>query len=127
MANSISLSAVADKLVGDKRRWKQYKTRKATLPTSHHTAVDGLERYLMSTGTGDGGQLMRMLEDLVDLFEQSAADATSVRAVVGDDPVAFAEDFKANYGLGAWLAKEQRRLVEAVDRADAEGARTPRP
>jgi len=114
----ISISDVTTKLIGDKKRWKQYKARTAALPPSHRTAVDGIERYLMYTGPSDADQLMRMLDDLADLFEQSAEDRTSVRAVVGDDPIAFAEAFKANYGLGSWLSKEQQRLVDAIAKAD---------
>lgn len=120
----ISISDITTKLIGDKKRWKQYKARAAALPTSHRTAIDGIERYLMYTGPNDGEQLMRMLDDLADLFEQSAADGTSVRAVVGDDPIAFAEEFKANYGIGSWLSKEQQRLVDAIDKADADQADT---
>ncbi len=116
----ISISDITTKLIGDKKRWKQYKARTAALPPSHRTAVDGIERYLMYTGTSDGEQLMRMLDDLADLFEQSAADGTTVRIVVGDDPIAFAEEFKANYGLGSWLSKEQQRLVDTI--AEADGA-----
>ena len=37
--------------------------------------------------------LMSMLGDLADLFEQAAADRTPIRAVVGEDPVRFAETF----------------------------------
>ncbi|SOC89321.1 DNA-binding ferritin-like protein (Dps family) [Curtobacterium sp. 314Chir4.1] len=118
----ISISDITTKLIGDKKRWKQYKARTAALPTSHRTAIDGIERYLMYTGPNDGEQLMRMLDDLADLFEQSAADGTSVRAVVGDDPIAFAEEFKANYGIGSWLSKEQQRLVDAIEKADADRA-----
>jgi len=121
---AISISDITTKLIGDKKRWRAYKARTASLPTSHRTAVDGVERYLIYTGPSDGDQLMRMLDDLADLFEQSAADGTSVRTVVGDDPIAFAEDFKANYGLGSWLSKEQQRLVDAIDKADDHGTAT---
>lgn len=79
----------------------------------------------MDTGPNDGERLMEMLDDLDDLddladqFEQSAADGTSVRTVVGTDPVAFVEDFTSNYGLGSWLGGEQQRLVDAIDQATA--------
>ncbi|MFE9577298.1 DUF1048 domain-containing protein [Nocardia sp. NPDC006044] len=38
-----------------------------------------------------------MFEDLLDLFEQSAADGTPIREVVGQDPVEFIEAFARNY------------------------------
>ena len=55
--------------------------------------------------------LMSMLEDLADLFEQGAADGTPIRAIVGDDPVEFAEDFLRNYVEGQWINKERARLT----------------
>lgn len=71
----------------------------------------------MNTGTTDGEALMRMLDDLADLFERGAADGSDVHAIVGDDPIVFAEEFKANYGVGSWLSREQQRLRDAVTAA----------
>ena len=60
--------------VGDKRRWRQYKTRTRRLPENYRTAIGALERYLTYFGAiTKGDTLMAMLEDLADLFEQSAA------------------------------------------------------
>src|SRR4051812_49668400 len=83
--------SIITRLIGDKRRWRQYKARTRQLPASYHTAIDALERYLMCFGPGDGGTAASMFEDLADLFEQSAASGTPVRAIVGEDPVEFAE------------------------------------
>jgi DNA-binding ferritin-like protein (Dps family) len=102
----------------DKKRWRAYKRRVQQLPTSYRTAVEGVERYLMYAGGGDEDQLLQMVDDLADLFESAAADGTPVRTIVGDDPVEFVETFKSNYGLGSWLGKEQRRLNEAIERAE---------
>ena len=102
----------------DKKRWRAYKTRVQQLPPSYRTAVGGVERYLMYAGGGDEDQLLQMVDDLADLFERAAADGTPVRTIVGDDPVEFVETFKSNYGLGSWLGKEQRRLNEAIERAE---------
>lgn len=116
---NLNISDIAAKLVGDKKSWKNYRARVDALPAGHRTAVKGLERYLMNTGTTDGDALMRMLGDLADLFERGAADGADVHALVGDDPIAFAEDFKANYGVGSWLSREQQRLRDAVSSAEA--------
>ena len=48
---------------------------------------------------------------------------TVIRAVVGEDPVAFAEEFLQNYSEGQWINKERARLTEAIDRAAAEESR----
>ena len=103
---------------GDKRRWRQHKARVKALPEDYRTTVEALERYLMYFGAiSKGDVLMSMLEDLADLFEQAAADGTPIRAVVGEDPVEFAETFLRNYSDGQWINKERQRLTEAIDRA----------
>ncbi|HEY9291520.1 MAG TPA: DUF1048 domain-containing protein [Microlunatus sp.] len=104
----------------DKKRWRSYKSRVRQLPQSHRTAVEGVERYLMYAGPGSGNELLEMFDDLVDLFERSAAAGTPVHAIVGDDPVEFAESFKINYTRSSWLDKEKRRLTAAVVRAESE-------
>jgi DNA-binding ferritin-like protein (Dps family) len=104
-----------------KKRYRQYKARKEALPANYRTAIDALERYLTYFGSITKGQiLVSMLEDLADLFEQSAASGTPIRAIVGDDPVEFAETFVRNYSEGQWINKERERLVSAIERAAGE-------
>lgn len=110
-------------MIGEKRRWRQYKARKRQLPANYHTAIDAVERYLTYFGgITKGDVVMTMLEDLADLFEQSAASATPIRAVVGDDPVEFVESFLENYSEGRWISKERDGLVATIDRVTSEDA-----
>jgi DNA-binding ferritin-like protein (Dps family) len=117
---TMGIADYASKMIGDKRRWRAYKARVEQLPTPHRTAAEGIERYLLHTGPSDGDSLMTMLDDLADLFEQSAAAGTTVREIVGDDPIEFVEAFKLNYGQGSWMSREQQHLQEAVERAERE-------
>ncbi|MDE3722731.1 DUF1048 domain-containing protein [Nocardiopsis sp. N85] len=118
------MTSFIEKIVGDfgdKRRWREHKARVKALPASYRTTAEALERYLMYFGSiVKGDVLMSMLEELADLFEQAAADGTPIRAVVGEDPVEFAEMFLANYSDGQWIKKERDRLVAAVARAEEE-------
>jgi len=67
-----------------KKRYRQYKARKEALPANYRTAINALERYLTYFGSITKGEiLVSMLEDLADLFEQSAASGTPIRAIVG--------------------------------------------
>jgi DNA-binding ferritin-like protein (Dps family) len=114
-------SGFISKVIGDKKRWRQYKARTKQLPPPYRTAIDGIERYLMYAGPGgDGEGWATMLEDLADLFEQSAVDGTPIRDVVGDDPVEFVETFVQNYPEGQWRLRERKRLVSAIERAESE-------
>lgn len=105
------------KVIGDKRRWRQYKTRVKQLPENYRTAVDAFERYLMYFGLVDASSVSSLFEDLVDLFEQAAADGTPIRQIVGEDPVEFIETLKRNYPDGGYVDRERKRLVNAIDRA----------
>jgi DNA-binding ferritin-like protein (Dps family) len=107
--------------VDQKRRYRQYKARTKQLPASYRAAIEALERYMQYFGPGTGDGVVSMLEDLADLFEESAANDTPIRAVVGEDPVEFAEAFLRNYPEGSWVRREQERLTTAIDRAEEEG------
>ncbi|MEO9180754.1 MAG: DUF1048 domain-containing protein [Acidimicrobiales bacterium] len=101
----------------DKRRYRKYKARIAQLPANYRTAIEALNRYLMYFGSITKGEIMvTMLEDLADLFEQSAANGTGIREIVGENPVEFAETFLQNYSEGQWINKERERLTDAINR-----------
>jgi len=112
-------SKLISKVIGEKRQWREYKARARQLPPSYRTAVDALERYLNYCG-GTGGDGTAMYADLIDLFEQSAANGTPVRQIVGEDPVEFIEAFVRNYPKGQWIIRERERLTNAIDRAAGE-------
>ena len=104
-----------------KRQFKHDKARIDGLPEPHATAAKAMHRYLMYYGgITDGDTLLTMFGDLADLWERAATDGTSVRTIVGDDPVEFAETFAQAYTGRRWIDKERARLVEAIDRAAEE-------
>ncbi len=102
-----------------KKRYRQYQARTRELPANYRTAIDALERYMEYFGPGKADTLLPMLEDLVELFEQGAANGTTIRSIVSDDPVEFAEAFLRNYPPGNWIGKEQQRLIDAIDAAES--------
>lgn len=104
-----------------KKQYKQTKARLDALPEPYGTAAKAMHRYFMYYGgITDGDDLIKMFEDLVDLWERAAIDGTPVRDIVGSDPVEFAETFAQSYGGTQWIDKERARLTKAID--DAEGA-----
>ena len=108
------ISKFIAKVIGPKQGWREYKARARQLPASYRTALDALERYLNYLGPGgDGGAI---LADLLDLFEQSAANGTPIREVVGEDPVAFIEAFIREL-LGAALESPGARTIHQRHRA----------
>ncbi|MBO4209001.1 DUF1048 domain-containing protein [Micromonospora echinofusca] len=109
-------------LVGSLEQKKQYKrhmARMEALPEPYRGAARAFHRYFMyQAGIVDGNTMITMLGDFVDLWERAVADATPVRAIVGDDPVEFAETFVQAYSGRQWIDKERERLRKAIDDAD---------
>src|SRR5215204_5086670 len=64
----------------------------------------------------DGDTLITMFGDFADLWERAAADRTPMRAIVGDDPVEFAEAFSQAYTGKQWIDKERARLTKAIEK-----------
>ena len=99
-----------------KRQYKQYVSRIDALPEPYGAAAKAVQRYLTYYGAvTDGETLVTMIGDHVDLWETAAADGTPVRAIVGDDPVEFAESFVAAYSGKKWIDKERARLTKAIE------------
>lgn len=102
-----------------KKQYRQHKARMEALAEPYRGAAKALDRYLMYyAGVTDGDTLVTMMGDAVDLWERAALDGTPVRAIVGDDPVAFAEDFARAYSGTQWIDKERARLVAAIEDAE---------
>ncbi|WP_415853987.1 DUF1048 domain-containing protein [Sinomonas sp. G460-2] len=103
-----------------KKQYKQYKRRIETLPEPYGSAAKALQRYLMYYGgiTTDGDTTLKMFGDFADLWERAAADGTPVRAIVGEDPVEFAETFAEAYSGTRWIDKERARLTKAIEDAE---------
>jgi DNA-binding ferritin-like protein (Dps family) len=114
----MSISSFTAKVIGEKKRWRDYKARVGRLPEPYHGAVAAFERYLMvAGGVVDADSAASLFENLADLFEQGAAEETPIREIVGDDPVEFIEAFIRNYSEGDWRNRERQRLIDAIDRA----------
>lgn len=105
-----------------KKQYKQDMARIKALPEPYLGAATALSRYFMyAGGTVDGDTLLVMVGDHADLWERAAVDGTPVRAIVGDDPVEFAEAFVRAYSGKEWIDKERTRLRAAIDAAAGGG------
>ena len=107
-----------------KKQYKQYVSRIDALPEPYGAAAKAVQRYFMYYGAvTDGETALTMMGDHVELWERAAADSTPVRAIVGDDPVEFAETFAQAYGGTRWIDKERARLAKAIDDAERKESR----
>ena len=105
-----------------KRLYRQYKARIEALPDPYSAAAKALQRYFMYCGgVTDGETVVKMFGDFADLWERAAADGTTVHAIIGDDPVEFAETFAHAYTGKQWIDKERARLTKAIEDAERGG------
>jgi DNA-binding ferritin-like protein (Dps family) len=105
-----------------KKQYKQYRARIEALPEPYGGAAKAFQRYFMYYGgLVDGEVSLQMMGAFADLWERAAADGTPVRAIVGDDPVEFAETFAQAYIGKRWIDKERARLAKAVEDAERGG------
>jgi DNA-binding ferritin-like protein (Dps family) len=108
------------KVIGPKRRWREYKARVRQLPPNYRTAVDAIERYLMHFGPMHGDSAASVFEDVADLFERAAADGTPIREIVGEDPVEFVDALVRNYSKGGYVDRERERLTHTIESVERE-------
>ena len=102
-----------------KKQYRQDRARIEALPEPYGTVAKALQRYFMYYGgVTDGETAVKMLSDFADLWERAAADGTPVRAIVGDDPVEFADTFAQAYTGKRWIDKERARLTKAIEDAE---------
>jgi DNA-binding ferritin-like protein (Dps family) len=102
-----------------KKQYRQYKARVEALAEPYRTVAKALQRYfIVYAGVTDSETAVKMFGDIADLWERAAADGTPVRAIVGDDPVEFADTFAQSYTGKRWIDKERARLTRAIENAE---------
>jgi DNA-binding ferritin-like protein (Dps family) len=103
-----------------KKDYRQLRRRIEALPEPYRVAAKAVQRYFMYTGSMvmDGDVALAMMADFAELWERAVADETPVHAIVGDDPVGFADSFAEAYAGKRWIDKERARLTEAIDQAE---------
>lgn len=104
-----------------KKQYRQSMRRIDALPEPYRSVAQGYHRYFMYYGGFlDGETLVTLIGDFVDLWERAAVDGSTVHDIVGEDPVAFGEEFANAYAGRHWIDKERARLIEAVEKAERE-------
>ena len=102
-----------------KKQYKRDRARIEALPEPYRSVAKALWRYFMYyPGITDGDDTLKMSGDFADLWERAAVDATPVRAIVGENPVEFAEAFAQAYARRDWFDKERARLTKAIEDAE---------
>jgi DNA-binding ferritin-like protein (Dps family) len=81
------------KMMGDKKKYREQMARVEALPEDYRFVFEKIHRYMWSFAGGDGSDMLKTQQELIELFEASAADGKHVLDVTGDDVAGFSDEF----------------------------------
>lgn len=84
--------SILNKIIGDlgeKKEWKQTEARAKKLPKDFAVAYEEIKKYIWHTA---GTETITPFKNLVELFEEAAANGKSVLEVIGSDVATFADE-----------------------------------
>ena len=106
------------KIIGDKKQWKAMEARANALPRDYRIVYTEMKSYLWRFTSGDGMDVVAVLEDVLHLFEVSAAQGRNVLDVTGEDVAAFCDarlTGTTSY-LDGWRASLNRDVASKLAR-----------
>lgn len=106
------MNTILKKIIGDKKQYHAFKRAEKALPQPYRGTLEALEKYMMNFAKGDG--FMAILEELLEMFQESAAQNIPVTNIIGSDPVAFCDEIMAQYPDELWLVTYQNRLRQKI-------------
>jgi len=93
-----------------------YEARAAKLPTDYREAWEQIKTTLWSYSDFTGRNLMPILDNVLGLLEESAADGQSAREALGDDIPGFCAGLAGEEGAASYRDKWRRQLNRNVAR-----------
>ena len=85
------MTSFLTKIIGDKKEWKAMEARANLLPRHYRVVHDEMKSYMWRITSGDGMDVVAVLREVLDLFEESAAAGKGVLDVTGRDVAAFCD------------------------------------
>jgi DNA-binding ferritin-like protein (Dps family) len=96
----------------DRRAWRSLQKRAGALPEDYRFVYKKMQAYMLNFAGGDGMDIVRLCDGLVELFEGAIAEGKPAAAVIGSDPAAFCDDLVRN--ADTWTDKWRTRLNESI-------------
>jgi DNA-binding ferritin-like protein (Dps family) len=121
------LDSIIKLIVGDmeeKRAYKQMMKRVDALPKEYRFAFHKIQHYMFTVGPIGGDMKiftdLTMFTNLVDLFEESAAEGRQVLDVIGSDVGKFCDEFMRAFVGNTETLREKlnKEVTEKLSRED---------
>lgn len=111
--------SILEVVLGDldeKRAYRQKMKRVKALPENYRIAFKKIQKYLYHHG--EEGWNMTIFDDLIDLFESSAADRKDLSDVIGNDAAKFCDELilAANTNRNTRRNKLNQEIADYFDR-----------
>ena len=83
-------------IISDKKAWKQMEARVKALPEEYDFVYHKIQHYMWNYAADSGMDMVTIFEDLLNLFEEGAANGKKVLEITGKDVAAFCDELLRN-------------------------------
>lgn len=80
------------KMIKSKREYKQQMARVELLPKDYQYVFKKIQGHMWMFAAGSGFDMMKLHYDLIELFEEGAANGKQVLEITGEDVAAFCDE-----------------------------------
>ncbi len=80
------------KMIESKREYKQQMARVAALPEDYQYVFKKIQGHMWMFAAGAGYDMLKIHYDLIELFEDGAANGKHILEITGEDVAAFCEE-----------------------------------
>jgi len=98
------------------RDWKAFEARAEELPADYREAWEQVKVHLFPYAGFTGRKLMPILDGVLGLLEETAADGQSIHEVLGDDIEGFCAALTGGQGARTYRDRWRERLNRNVAR-----------
>ena len=105
-----------DRIAGNdiNREWKEFNTRAKKLPADYQSAWLQINAELWQRSDHTGRNIIPLLEGVVELFEEAAADGRRVEDVLGGDIKGFCATLADEQGAKTYRDRWRDRLNATI-------------
>ncbi|MBJ7695118.1 cytoplasmic protein [Weissella confusa] len=104
----------------DKAEWNKQQARIKAMPADYQIVIGEVQNYFWQFAGGDGMDMMAGIYDLIDFFEEGAANNVPVLDLVGNDVAEFAENALREMQAKRWTddvkVKINKRVAEKLSK-----------
>ena len=95
-------------ILEDKREYRRMMARVDALPEDYCFAYRKIQHYMWKFASGSGLDMVALQADLLELFEEGAAEGKNAYDITGEDVAAFCDELLAN--ASTYTAKRREDL-----------------